>query len=416
MPEATSVNQSCRMRGAGNAGQQLRKTHQGKEKKKKMKRMMQPLIGVAALVALMALPHTAAAVGTASGTTITNLATLNFTVGGNAQPAVQSNNGVTTDFVVDTALNVNVTTLDAAAVPVNPGQTGNVLTFKVTNLGNAVQDFALTATAVATNSPAKFGGKNDTADMTPASVKVFVDGNNNGVYDPAVDTATFVDNLAADQYATVFIVADAPNTLVNGDVASYHLTATVHSAGAVGALGALATQSATFALNTVDTVFTDAAGTAGDVANDGKHSDQSDYTVRSAVISVNKTASVRDPYGNAAAIPGATVTYTITISNAGTATASAVLTSLTDPLNANLTAVQTAGAASWTVTGSTRAVTTGTLTLDNADANGDGLGISAGTVTYTLGTILAADAVNGYAAGELKPGESVSVTFKATIN
>ncbi len=387
-----------------------------------MRTMIRSMIGACSVAALLAMPNLASAAGTASGTTIKNLATLNFTVGGNAQPAVQSaptpggTPGTSTDFLVDTALNVNVTTLDAAAVAVNPGQAGNVLTFKVTNLGNATQDFALTATAVAAGSPAKFGGKNDTADMTPASVKVFVDANNNGIYDPAVDTAAFVDNLAADAYATVFIVADAPNTLVNGDVASYHLTATVHSAGALGALGALATQSATFALNTVDTVFTDAAGTAGDTANDGKHSDQSDYTVQSAVISVTKTASVLDPYGNAAAIPGATVTYSITITNAAAATASAVLGTLTDPLNANLTAVQTAGAASWTVTGSTRAVTTGALTLDNADANADGLGLNGTSVDYNFATILPADAVNGYAAGQLKPGESITVTFKATIN
>ena len=369
-------------------------------------------IGTMMAVALVLLPWAAHARGTAAGTTISNTVTVNYSVNGTGQTPVSPAAPAT--FVVDHAVDAAVTTLDAAPVTVTPGGAGYVLTFKVTNLSNAAQDFALSAVAVATGGAAKFGGA-DTADMK-APVSVFVDKNGNGAYDPGTDTATFIDELAADAYATVFIVADAPNTLVNGDIASYHLVATAHKAGTANTLGAVETQTpaASQTLGAVDTLFVDAAGT-NDAARDGKHSDQDDYKVASAVISVSKSAAVADPYGSNAAVPGATVTYTITVSNAATASASAILGTISDTLDANLSAVTTAGAATWQVTNSTRATPTGTLTLDAGDANGDGLGITGSTVSWTLTTILAADAANGYAAGELKPGETLTLTFQATI-
>jgi len=381
--------------------------------------MIKTMIGVFAVVGLMALPQAAHA-ATAAGTLITNQATLTFSVGGVTQPTVSNTPNTTEAFVVDQAVDLVVATTDLAAVTVVPGQTGNVLTFSVTNAGNKVQDVILSATS-ANGSAAAFGGTAN-KDMT-LPVSIFVDANGNGIYEPATDTATFIDELAAGAATTVFIVADAPNTLVNGDIASYHLLAQAAVGGVAGTQGAAETQTAPGArtLTGTDVIFADAAGsdTVNDAAFDGKHSSQDDYKVASAVISVTKSvAVVASPIpGGTDPIPGATVEYTVTISNAATATASAVLTTLNDPLNANLTAVTTANAASWTVTGSTRAVTTGTLTLDAADANADGLGLNAGSVDYNLSTILAAQAgPPAYAAGELKPGESVSVTFQATIN
>jgi len=115
------------------------------------------------------------------------------------------------------------------------------------------------------------------------------------------------------------------------------------------------------------------------------------------------------------------VRYKVTISNNASAASSAILTTISDAINANLLIDSAAAHASWAVSGSTRGASTvsGTLTADNSAA--DGLAHSApaspgGTLTATLTTILAADASGtGYAAGELKPGESVTLVFAATI-
>ncbi|RME84740.1 MAG: isopeptide-forming domain-containing fimbrial protein, partial [Zetaproteobacteria bacterium] len=239
------------------------------------------------------------------------------------------------------------------------------------------------------------------------------------VFNAAQDTATFIDELPADQYAVVFVVADAPNTLANGNIASYHLTATAHRAGGTG-LGGLETQTLPGKQTVTgrDVIFVDGAGTdPNDGPRNGAHSDQSDYKAVSAVISVTKSvAAITDPYGSNAAIPGATVTYQIQVTNAAGAGAPAVLSTITDTLPAQLAPDTTAKAASWTVTGSTtRATTTGTLTLDNGDANNDGLGFTGQQVTFTLTKILPADAANNYAAGELKPGETLTLKFNVII-
>jgi uncharacterized repeat protein (TIGR01451 family) len=177
----------------------------------------------------------------------------------------------------------------------------------------------------------------------------------------------------------------------------------------------------------VDVVFADAAG-ANDAANDGKFSILDDFKVQSAVITVSKTAVVKsDPVNGAVtpqAIPGAVITYTITIANAAAATMSANLTTISDVLNAAL--LINATGASWTVTPSVavgapaRAILTGVLLADTTDANTDGLGITdstlpGGTLAATYNTILAIDNPNGYAAGELKPGESVDLVFDVTL-
>ena len=104
------------------------------------------------------------AVGTASGTSINNLSTLNYSVGGVPQPAIGSSSagnssgaGTPTAFVVDNRVNLAVTTTDATFVSVVPGSTLRVTTFSVTNTGNTVQDFAL-ASANEANGTVLFAG------------------------------------------------------------------------------------------------------------------------------------------------------------------------------------------------------------------------------------------------------------------
>jgi len=198
----------------------------------RMTRHTLPLLAVA----LVLLPAAAVlAAGTPSGTTVTNNATVDYRVGGVAQPQIVSNDAI---FVVDNRIDLTVTTIDVTAVTVAGASTDRVLTYLVTNTGNTAQDFRLQALDAA----AAAFGLTETFDAL--NVRVFADGNGNGVWDPATETADFVDELAADAAVHVFVVADMPATLATDDVASYDLLATAATAGTAGALGADAVEDA----------------------------------------------------------------------------------------------------------------------------------------------------------------------------
>jgi hypothetical protein len=195
----------------------------------KITRLMTALLAFAALA--LAAPLAAQAAGTASGTSITNTATVVYTVASITQPTVSS--GPTGTFVVDTKVNLTVQRVDASYVSSGPSST-QYLTFRVVNNGNLAQDYALQAISAGIADP--FGGA-DNFDAT--AVQVFVDSNGDGIYTAATDTFAFIDALATDATATVFIVGNIPVSQATGDIAAYALLTTTHDAGAAGVLGAL---------------------------------------------------------------------------------------------------------------------------------------------------------------------------------
>ncbi len=378
------------------------------------------------------------AAGTASGTTISNQASLSYSVGGVAQPAIGSSQagnssgaGTPTTFVVDNKVNVTVTTTDATFVAVVPGSTLQVTTFSVTNTGNTVQDFALTS-AQRANGTVLFGGT-DNFDATACSQ--FVESGATAGFQAAQDTATFIDELAADASKTVYVVCSIPAGQVNGDQAVVTLTATARAGGGAAVLGAVLTETAGADTAGVDIVFGDAAGT-DDAARDAAHSSRSAYRVVSSTLSVAKTATlICDPFNsttNPKNIPGAIVRWTITISNTGAASAS--LSTVTDTINANTTfdanLVTGAGGAAGcssaagtpenaagrgfklSLTGTTRPAGYPKFFTTANDA--DGANLNAGVVTVSYATAMPAEGT--YAAGELKAGESVTVYFNVTVN
>ncbi len=107
-------------------------------------------------------------------------------------------------------------------------------TFTVTNTSNATLDFSLAATQLANGQTVAFGG---TDSFNQNNVRVFVDSNNNGVYDAGVDVATFIDELAADATRTVFIVSDTPAGQADASLAGVVLTATAAAGGTAGCAG-----------------------------------------------------------------------------------------------------------------------------------------------------------------------------------
>lgn len=389
--------------------------------------------------ALTLMSASATFASTAPCTTITNTATLAYSVGGTAQPNITSASNAANQFNVGVKVLLTVTTTDGNNVTVIPGATPAVLTFTVQNNGNAVHDYALAFAAATTGTASPVGPGNDSFDGTTIAVRV-----ENGLqagYQASganQDTASFIDDLAGDGATRTVYVVYTPNdlTAASGSIAVYYLKATTQWADSslisetpTGfPVSPIAAQQSTCNGGTpIDVVFGDGTGpfTDGvlannDIARDSEHSDDSAFIVSSALIGVTKGVTViSDPFNGVTdpkAIPGAVVRYSIAIVNSGTASAS--LSTISDALAATLQIVSAANNATWAVSGSTRATSSGTLTADAVAA--DGLVHSApaspgGTVTATMTTILAADVPNSYAAGELKNNETLTFTFDATV-
>lgn len=349
-----------------------------------------------ALAVGLALGAPAAFAATAAGVTISNTATVNFSVGGVAQTAQNSN---TATFLVDRSINLTVAEQDASIIQVVPGQSAAVTTFKVTNNSNSTEDFALSA-ADAASGVTVLGG---TDNSNTGTLSVFVESGATAGYQSGQDTATFIDELAAGASATVYVVANIPAGATNGQVAAVALTATAAQStnastgqyiATPGTLAANAVQTNVGSAdnpNFVDTVFADAAG-ATDAANDGKFSAYDAYKVVTATIAVVKSSYViSDPVNgtsNPKAIPGAVIEYCLAVSNSGSASATGV--TLTDAIPTNTTYVastikvnSTAGSGG----SNTCSPGTGTAVADSGDSNGDFGVTQAGDVTVKAGTV-----------------------------
>jgi hypothetical protein len=335
--------------------------------------------------------------GTASGTDILNTATVDYNVG----TVAQTQKSASDTFKVDRKATVLVTETGSATTAVSANQTVAVTTFTVTNQSNATIDIGLAAGQFAGGS-APHGGT-DAFDLT--GLGMFVDTNGNGSYDAGTDLAvTFLDELAADATRTVFIVGTIPGTVTNGQIAAVHLTGTAREGGGAATQGLVIT--ATGGANTagtVDTVLQDTGtGINGDIANDGKSTDDDDYTVSAANLTVTKLSRViEDPVntiasGNAAnakAIPGATIEYCIVVANAaGASTASSVV------INDNLTSLPVTYSSAF-------GVFEGGSVASSVCSGGTGTG------TYNAGTKI----VNGNL-GTITAGQTKTVYFRATIN
>lgn len=320
-----------------------------KIKEKNMKTISRTIIWALLLIVAVAVavPQQASALGTASGTSIANRATINYQVGGVPQSAIGSSPtgntsgaGVDTTFVVDDKVMMTVAANDVAAITTYPSSTTQAMKFTVSNTGNTIHDFALTAASIAATT------------VVGATAAFYADTNGNGTYDlgtdlllPVTGTA-YIDELAADTNRVVFLVITVPAGAANGQTANYSVTAEAHQGGGVGALGALTKTQADLdklaadVPGTVQIILADAAGD-GDAALDGKFTKNGapGFLVSAAALTVTKTSSVySDVTGttNPKAIPGAVVTYTITVSNpAGGATASSI--SITDNLTTEVT-------------------------------------------------------------------------------
>lgn len=427
-------------------------------------------------VALLGCTGTAWAAGTAAGTSISNTATLSYTVGNSSttttiesSPTGNNNSaagsGAPTSFVVDRKIDVQVVHNQTAATSATVGEAGAITSFTVTNLGNSVQDFLLTPEALVagnstTNPPDPYTGSNAISSSTfqATACTAWVSPTSTGTY----TSATYIDELAPDITYYVQLRCDMPTSgtgQTNGDTALVNLRAqaaasgceaamlgstaavpvTNTACGTTGSAGAAVTATAGADTAGVDTVFGDAAGRfTGDGERDGKHSARAGYIILSAIPTVTKTSTLMcDPLNkdtNPKHIPGAVVKYTVTVANDTAAGANAKLTSFADTLNSNLefvgdnyASVDPANCAVTTVNTIPATNTPLSITCSGAapertactaPAGSASLSGSLLTVTYQSGTITTMPEVTSgttAADGELRPGETVTVEFYVRI-
>jgi hypothetical protein len=372
-----------------------------------------------------------------AGDVISNTATMSYSVGGVAQAdEVDSVN-----FTEDRVINFTVAEPAGTIGTVSAASTGTGgVTYEVTNNSNAVLDFSLTVVQAAV----------DNFDVLGPFSFFLEDGTTPG-YQATEDTVgvTFLDDVAIGGSVIVHVVGTMP-AQADGDVAIVTLVAqAAESAGAPGAditnddngnisPGGTASDTADNA-GAMDTVFNDAAGTfdstgAADSARNGQHSADDSFTIVAAQLTVTKTSSALwDPVNedsNPKSLPGGYVQYTIAVANNAAATGSADLTTLVDDLPVTLdldpdlidgvgaTPAPTNAVGDGVriqVLGSTRAVTD-IFCTGAADPDGCSYSVGpGGIISVDLATELVVDAVNGYTAGELKPGETVNVTFNVIV-
>lgn len=247
------------------------------------------------VVAMLAAPLALAA-STPAGSTISNTATATFTDPDGNPRKVDSN---IYDILVDEILDVTVVN-DGGTVTVFTPSTNQLLTFTVTNTGNGTETYKLSVSDAVS-------GDN----FNPSIVKVYLD-DGDGLFDAGTDIE-FVPGtndpvLAAERSLKVFVVSDIAAALADGDIGRISVTAEALTA------------QATPAIDPAGTVF----ATAGDGDSDAvvgntlaRVAATNSYVVSQATAILTKSSVIDDHLGGNSAVPGATITYTLSLELGG---------------------------------------------------------------------------------------------------
>lgn len=332
----------------------------------KYRKILLPSYSIAALAAVLALPAAAQAQTsqplTRAGTLITNTATASYDTGGGNIQTVNSNS---VDMHVEELLDVAVAPNGTGDVPTSPGATAQVLSFQVTNSGNGPEAFTLATIANVAGD-----------DYDPTVNGIYLDSNDNGIYDPGTDALYPVGSeplLEPETSMTIFVVATTPTAVGDNDRGLVTLTAAAKTG-----------------TGTPGTLIPGAVGEGGVGvvigASGGDAEADRAFRVAAATVSLVKDAVVLNSFGTDIPLPGATITYTIVATVTGSGSVKDL--TITDPLPAEVT------------------YQPGTLTLDGStltDAEGDDAGhFKSGAVSVTFDTV----------AG----GTSRTVVFRTKIN
>jgi uncharacterized repeat protein (TIGR01451 family) len=351
---------------------------------------------------------------TAAGVDIINTVNLTYSVGSQAQTPVSAN----ASFKVDRLVNYTIVADTTANLKsVTPSQTNVDITFTVSNEGNEAQNFIFSAADIATNATFQINGTGtsytDEVIYAAANTATFWEGavsaglqiqtglgntlnvpaNTDQASATKTKTVTMRLNMpaapaqifnvgAADAVFPTLATIDATGTLndVKVDTAALGVTVTAKATDSSGTL-LTSDKSAANGLITKENVFADAVAvlSSGTTYNAEK-STTTGYKFGTAVLKMTKDAAITampagvTGYTNNAAIPGATVEYTITVKNYGTGAASSVVVSDTLPTTldyATLALTSTTGATTPSANTTTGVVDATYTTVDAAGGSGD---------------------------------------------
>lgn len=264
---------------------------------------------------------TAQAAMTEAGTDITNTANVSYTDPDNNPQTTPSNISIIT---VAELLDVTVTKDQTNPASVLTGANDQALSFTVTNTGNGQEAYALTVADSLTGDQ-----------FNPTGVQIYIDTNGDGLLDagdvllvPGSNDPVLAPSGQPGDSVKVLVVSDIPTGLSNGDLGNVRLS-----------VESITTQATPVSPDPVGTVFpagpggVDAVvGTSGAVADD-----TNGYQVRAFNLDMVKTSSLTHPNPalNGKAVPGATITYTLTLTATGGGSFSNLV--ITDNIPANTT-------------------------------------------------------------------------------
>ena len=300
----------------------------------------------------------ARAAGTAAGTPISNTATLNYSIGGIPLAPITSAPAVVT---VDELIALTLTWQDGGPVAVNTPDANTPLSFALTNTGNGTESFTLSRNNALPG---------DQYNPVSSAVPIYIESNGT----PGLQTGVGGDTAYAgsvtlpanstNSSVLVYVLSDTPAGLTNGNLGDVQLTAASATPGASGA-----------ALGTV----LNGVGDGGVDAVVGVALAQASATGRYLVggVSVTVSKTLVSPTNPADLIPGATLTYRLVLTVAGSGSASGLV--LSDPIPTALSYV--AGSATLSGAASCAPCT------DSAD--GDPITFAASTLSATLGNVSA---------------------------
>lgn len=302
------------------------------------KTFLKALLGASALTVFATGTAQAQNNFTPAGTSVSNTFTLDYNVGGVAQPQIDSS-ATPTLFTVDRLVDLTVTSNGDTTVA--PGSTDEELVFSVSNEGNDTQAYALTLVEE-TAAPDTID-TDDPAGATPPLVYYIDDGN--GTFEPGgADGAPVTYNpasppeLGPDEVLWVVVTQDIPTSATDGDQADVSLVADTLEPASSPSAGTPVTADGdgNSLTGAAENVLADGSGTGNEVANAGDHSATGSYIIASADIDGDKVVAIHSEDGSTCStipgaptggygIPGACVEYVISVENSGSAAATDIV-------------------------------------------------------------------------------------------
>lgn len=255
---------------------------------------------------------------TIAGSTISNQASIEYSVGTSTIKSVTQSNVST--FVVNELIDVQLIWVDASQIAVNSPDSKKVLTFKLTNTGNGNQKYNLTANN-------NVGGGNFTPIIN--GVYIYVENGLNsglqldGAYKDKEYNPNEVVEIGPGEYKNIYLVYDIPNSLNISSKGFSQLNAVSNTTGVSSAQKAgTIIQGVQSGNNTIDVILGHSLGKAQAVGN---------YIVSGLIVKHEKTVvSITDTSGGSVIMSGSEVVYQIKIDLSGTGIAKSL--TITDVL------------------------------------------------------------------------------------